>query len=123
MPLASQAELKRLEDSTYDIVRANPFRNMDGKVTWDIIEEFEEYSRDGAIIHQPSYGFTEEFGLCYLVMTPEEYLAETDVEPEFEYPKKPELLPEGFEDMDEDALKLAEESGREKQGLSNAPEL
>jgi len=108
MPVASQAELKRLEKETYDAVRANPFKPVVGKVTWETVEEFEEYARDLAMEYQPSYGFTEEYGLTYLVMTPEEYEAETDAQPEFEYPEKPDLLPEGFEDMDPDQLKAAE---------------
>ena len=104
MPIASQAELKRLEDATYDAVRANPFKTITGRVTWEVVEEFEEHARGSAMEFQPSYGFTEEYGLAYLVMTPEEYEAETDAQPEFEYPEKPELLPEGFEDMDPDQV-------------------
>ena len=114
MPLASQAELKATERAVYGAVRANPFETVEGTVTWEIIEKFEDYSRDMALEHQPSYGFCEEVGLCYLVMTGTEFEAETGVEPEFEYPEKPGLLPEDWEEMDEDALKLAERQLDEK---------
>ena len=114
MPLASQAELRATELATYDAVRANPFPTVEGTVTWEVIEDFEEYSRDMALEHQPSYGFCEEVGLCYLVMTGTEFESEAGVEPEFEYPEKPGLLPEDWEEMDEDALKLAERQLDEK---------
>ena len=78
MPLASQAELKRLSDSVYDAVRANPFRIIAGKAEWSVVKEWEEYSHDIAIVHQPSYGFTEKYGLVFLTMTAAECLAKTD---------------------------------------------
>ena len=105
---ASQADLKRLERDTYDAVRANPFKTIVGKVTWDDVEAFEEEARDIAMKFQPSYGFTEEYGLCYLVMPEDEYLAETGVEAEFQYPEKPDLMPDAFEDLDDDQLKIAD---------------
>jgi len=114
MPLASQAALRATERAVYKAVRANPFKTVEGNVTWEVIEEFEEYARDLALEHQPSYGFCEEVGMCYLVMTPTEFAAETGVEPEFDYPEKPGLLPEGYEDMDDDTLRLAERELDEK---------
>ena len=47
-------------------------------------------------------------------MTGPEYLAETDTEPDFEYPEKADLMPEGWEDMDDDQLRIAEEALDEK---------
>ena len=108
MPLASQAELKRLEDSVYDAVRARPFRKIDGKAEWGVVVEWEEYSHDIAIVHQPSYGFAEKYGLVFLTMTGVEYHTETGAEPEFDYPEMADLMLEGYEDMDEDTLRLAE---------------
>ena len=57
MPLASQAELRATERAVYEAVRANPFKTVEGNVTWEVIEEFEEYARDLALEHQSSYGF------------------------------------------------------------------
>ena len=49
MPLASQAELRATERAVYEAVRANPFKTVEGNVTWEVIKEFEDYARDMAL--------------------------------------------------------------------------
>ena len=55
MGKASQADLALLEQTTHDKVRAKPFPPVTGTVTWEHVEQFEEYARDVAITIQPSF--------------------------------------------------------------------
>ena len=107
MPV-TQADLEKIKKDARELVRSHPFKKVPGKLTWDDVEYFEEESRDLAMNFQVSYEYCIDYGLCMLVMPDDEYEMETELIIGEDHVDKPPLIPQGFEDMEPDQLKVAE---------------
>jgi len=100
------AELERVRSDARDRVLANKFTKVNGKPTWADRVLFLKECRRIAIRFKNKYTMGGKYGFSWETMYVDEFKALTGLDP-FD-PEEPNYLPENYETLSDDALKLAQ---------------